>query len=622
MRADRRIIALSIAAAVVVWVMHALVTGFAFHPAGHTFWDLLFTNVSARDFIARQVGTASVLLLGLVFSVVFARSKRAHEELQKERDRSQEYLHVAGVMILALDAGGEITLINDKGCEILGGGREDIIGRNWLDTFVPQRYRDETRAVLERLRAGDIESVEYREGPVVTLGGEERVIAWHNAAFADGDGGFAGVLCSGEDITERRRAEEALRQSERRYRLLAENMTDLVFVQDLDLNLIYISTSVATLYGYTVEEALRLRMEGLLTAKSLRKAEETFRERVAIAGTETHVDIPPLHYECVRKDGSIFWGEVKAILLRDSAGRPVGIQGILRDITDRKRAEDALRFTQFAVDRAPVAVTWMGSDGSFLYVNDEACRALGYSRDEMLRMTVHNVDPDVSPETWPEFWEKLKQEGSRTIQARRKTKDDRIFPVEIVANYLEYDGREYACAFARDITQQRQIEEELRAQSLRDQLTSLYNRRGFFTFGQAQLRLADRLRKKAVLLFVDLDDMKYINDTFGHPTGDLALKEVAGVLEKTFRKPDVVARIGGDEFAVLAMETSEIDGELLVERLRRNLAACNGHENRSFGLSVSIGLAHYPPHAPLTLEDLLYRADELMYRDKCRSRKK
>jgi PAS domain S-box-containing protein len=127
----------------------------------------------------------------------------------------------------------------------------------------------------------------------------------------------------------------------------------------------------------------------------------------------------------------------------------------------RKLAEEALRRTQFSVDRASDAVLWIAPDARILYVNDAACRHLGYSREELLSMKIHDIDPDYQADIWPRHWAELKQRGHSTFESRHRRKDGSIVPVEITINYLEFGGKEYNIAFVRDITERKRLEEEL-----------------------------------------------------------------------------------------------------------------------------------------------------------------
>ncbi|MBC7248740.1 MAG: PAS domain S-box protein [Anaerolineae bacterium] len=138
--------------------------------------------------------------------------KQAEEALRAERDRAQQYLDIAGVMFVALNTAGEVTLINKRGCEILGYEQDEIVGKNWFENFLPDRVRDEVKGVFQKLIAGEIESAEYFENPVLTREGEERIIAWHNTVLRDNEGRIVGTLGSGEDITERKQAEEYLQR--------------------------------------------------------------------------------------------------------------------------------------------------------------------------------------------------------------------------------------------------------------------------------------------------------------------------------------------------------------------------------------------------------------------------
>ena len=143
---------------------------------------------------------------------------------------TQRYLDIAEVMLVVLNGREEVTLINRKGCEVLGADNEQIVGKNWFDTFVPSGSRHEVRSVYERLMTGALGPVERYVNPILRLDGEERLVDWHNAILRDDDGAIVGLLSSGEDITDRERGEAALQESEQEYRQLFNNMTSGVAV--------------------------------------------------------------------------------------------------------------------------------------------------------------------------------------------------------------------------------------------------------------------------------------------------------------------------------------------------------------------------------------------------------
>ena len=135
-------------------------------------------------------------------------------------------------MLVAINTDQEVILINRKGCEILGYKENEIIGRNWFDHFIPERDRNGVKGVFAELIAGDIESVECLENTVLSKSGMEKIVAWHNTIITDEKGHIMGTISSGEDITEHKRAEDALRESEKRYRTLAEAASDMIFIVD------------------------------------------------------------------------------------------------------------------------------------------------------------------------------------------------------------------------------------------------------------------------------------------------------------------------------------------------------------------------------------------------------
>jgi diguanylate cyclase (GGDEF)-like protein len=159
------------------------------------------------------------------------------------------------------------------------------------------------------------------------------------------------------------------------------------------------------------------------------------------------------------------------------------------------------------------------------------------------------------------------------------------------------------------------LERELRSLALTDDLTGLYNRRGFLASATQQLRLARRNKQESLLFFCDVDNLKEINDSFGHGEGDLALIRAADALEQTFRDSDILARLGGDEFAVLAFEASSQYQEAILRRLEKSLKKSNAGASR-YKLSLSVGVGRFDPRRPVSLRELMVQADQAMYERK------
>lgn len=159
------------------------------------------------------------------------------------------------------------------------------------------------------------------------------------------------------------------------------------------------------------------------------------------------------------------------------------------------------------------------------------------------------------------------------------------------------------------------LDRELRSLALTDDLTGLYNRRGFLASATQQLKLARRNSHGILLFFGDVDNLKQINDSYGHGEGDLALIRVADALERTFRDSDILARLSGDEFAVLASEASTRNEEVILRRLEKNLKKSNENESR-YELTLSVGAVRFDPRHPVSLGELMLQADQAMYEQK------
>lgn len=160
------------------------------------------------------------------------------------------------------------------------------------------------------------------------------------------------------------------------------------------------------------------------------------------------------------------------------------------------------------------------------------------------------------------------------------------------------------------------LQEKLRSMSVTDELTGLYNRRGFFTLAEQELKLANRMKKGVFLFYIDIDNLKVINDKYGHLEGDMMILEAANILRGTFRQSDTIARIGGDEFVVILNGAKEKDTDIVASRLQKNLGDFNDKMNHGHQLLMSVGMAFYNPENPASIDDLLSQADKSMYEQK------
>ncbi|MDD5723187.1 MAG: diguanylate cyclase [Syntrophales bacterium] len=301
----------------------------------------------------------------------------------------------------------------------------------------------------------------------------------------------------------------------------------------------------------------------------------------------------------------------------------VGISMITPLFTDRKRAEDALLKSEekfrIIFDKAIDGILIVDfTTKKILHGNDALCSMLGYTQEEIENLTVHDIHPpkNTSP-VLAEFEKRAKggmclAEGVPVLK-----KDGTIFYADINTSRTATGGEHYyVVGIFRDITERKRVEEEMRDMSLRDHLTKLYNRRGFISLAEQQIKVAKREKRQLMLAFVDVDDLKLINDTFGHDEGDGALIGTANVLRNTFREADLKARMGGDEFAILAIDNTDGGTEAFSERLQNTIDNYNAKNSCQYRLSMSWGIAVYDPDSPVDLDTLMSSADKLMYKQK------
>jgi len=299
--------------------------------------------------------------------------------------------------------------------------------------------------------------------------------------------------------------------------------------------------------------------------------------------------------------------------------KPLQFASITIDITDRKISEQEVRSSQRDLEHLFNSLQDMllvlDPQGIVLHVNDAVLKYLGYSRAELVGRTSQELHPDYTPEELAQNIADVVSGNKPTQPIPLRRKDGNVIPVETVVSLGRWGGQAATFAVARDITERQQAEEHLRYLSLHDQLTGLYNR----TFFAAELeRLSGGRDYPLSIICADANGLKLVNDTLGHLAGDELLKESSRILKACLRKSDILARVGGDEFAAILPNTDEDAAEAIVARIK---GAAADHKVLEFDLplSFSIGCAT-STYAEQELEDIFLMADNLMYRDKLTQR--
>lgn len=272
-----------------------------------------------------------------------------------------------------------------------------------------------------------------------------------------------------------------------------------------------------------------------------------------------------------------------------------------------------------AFEMAPIGMALVATDGRWMRVNRALTELVGYSREELLQQTFQDIThPDDLRSDLASLERMLSGEvESETVEKRYVHREGHAVWIQRNTALIRDPAGEplYFISQLQDITERKREEERLRTLSFADELTGLYNRRAFVTMAAEQLKMARRQRRRLLLVYGDLDDLKGINDEHGHAEGDRALVATAAVLRRTFRESDLIARVGGDEFAVLA-EVAEKDATPILQRLGEQLDAESLEGERPYSLSMSLGAARFDPDDPCDIKELVARADSLMYREK------
>ncbi len=538
--------------------------------------------------------------------------KRAEELLRQQKEEQQVIFDAVPAMIFFKDTENRFIRVNRALAQASGMTVEQMEGKSCFELFpdlADKYWKDDSEVIAAGVPKRDIiESMATPNG-----------VAWvktDKIPYWDEKGKIAGVICFSIDITALINTENALRKHFLFLETLIDTIPNPIFYKNIKGEYTGCNDAFAAYMGILKEEILGKTVYDLSPkelADVYKKTDQELFDHPGVQVYETQIKYADEALRDVVFNKATF---------TDEDGNVNGLVGVILDITDRKRAELLIQESEeryrMAIEYSNDGVALVEGD-QHIYVNQKFLDIFGYEKPEDIIgkspfVIVHPDDHEMVME-----YNRKRQRGesvSSRYEFKGIKKDGANLFIEVSAAKITYHGKTVSLAYLRDITERKGMEEKLQTMSLTDELTGLYNRRGFFTLSQQQMKVAERTKKDMLLFFADLDKMKQINDTLGHHEGDKALIDIATILKEVFRESDIIGRMGGDEFAILAIDTTDETREVLIKRLRNILDNYNRPEGRSYQLSLSIGIAHYDPETPLTLDELMTQADTLMYEEK------
>jgi len=424
-------------------------------PDGRTLAYACTASVALRDDEGNPTGVIEV-------SRDITERKRAEEELRRQRDFAEGLIDTAQAIVLVLDTEARIVRFNRYLEELSGYRLDEVRGKDWFTTFLPQSDWDRIRAVF-RQALGDIQT-RGNVNPIVTADGRQREIEWYDKTLKDADGNTVGLLAIGQDITERKQAEEALRESEELYSNIVESMSDGILVLDEHFHYRHWNRAMERISHVPREELVGkgLRPWDVFPHLAEKGVDEMMKEAMRGVVPERE-DIP---YRL--PDGTEGFTSETFLPLRDADGRISGMVGVIRDVTERKRAEEALqeseeKYRHLFEQLNDAAFLADAETGMILDTNAQAEALLGRTRDEIIG--IHQLElhpPGKSGEYRQEFAEHVALGRAADYDGEVLRKDGSVVPVTISAATLTLGGKQLILGLFHDTTDRQQLEEQLR----------------------------------------------------------------------------------------------------------------------------------------------------------------
>ncbi len=553
----------------------------------------------------------SFIGFGFYAAAIIVRAERAEEMSRRDREFAEMVINGMHDAISVIDVRDfRIVDVNAAFLSDLGLTRDEVIGKTCHEVThrspLPCAAPDDPCPLCDTVRLHKYATYEHVH---YTSDGRKVYAEVSTNPIRDDSGRVVKVIHVSRNISERKAAETEMRKLS----TAVEKAADVVVITDSKGIIEYVNPAFETVTGYTREEA-EGRTPSML--KSGLHGEGFYRE---LWDTILSGNIYRNVFVNRKKNGELYYDECTITPMRNGQGAITHFIATAKVITDRIMAENALReseermrtITQMAAN----AIVMIDAAGAVSFWNPAAEKLFGYSAGEALGKDLHEI---IVPLRHYEDFRKgfagfaKTGEGAivgRTLEMVAQRKDGTEFPVDLSISGISINEQWHAVGIIRDITDRKEAEHKLREYAEKDALTGVFNRRKFYELLGQEKERAVRYTRSLSLVMFDIDYFKAVNDTYGHAAGDRVLRKTASVVTEHIRKSDVLGRVGGEEFAVVAAETTAESALALAEKIR---CAVEMAEHDQVGrVTISIGVSAYEDG--LTLDEFVRRADEALY---------
>jgi len=551
--------------------------------------------------------------------------KQAEAALKQNQVFLNTLLNSIPVPVFYKNKAGQYTGFNKAYETFFGATQEKLIGKTVFDISPPELakiYYDKDQELFGG--GGD----QRYESQVKNAFGETRDVIFNKAVLTDSKGAVSGLIGAIYDITERKKAEETLRESEARLQAITDSAHDAIMMIDNNGNITFWNPAAERILGYTKGEVIGKDLHKLIAPERYHAAHLAAFPEFRKTGQGNAVG-KTLELAAVRKDGKEI--DIALSLSTVKIENAWHAVGIMQDITERKQAETDLRASEeryhFITDHTADHIWTMDLSMRYVYSSPAVIKLLGYTVEELLEKS---FDYFFTPESLVMAQKLLAKELETdkdphadpnrilTLQSELYRKDGRLVWLESSLTFIRDESLKPVgiLGVSRDITERKKSEEQIKHLATHDLLTDLPTLRLARDRMSVAINMARRYKKGVALMFVDLDGFKSVNDTLGHDAGDFVLKEIAIRLLSCVRETDTVARIGGDEFLIIATEmNSPENAAQIAEKVLKLVSQPIAFNGQQAKVGTSIGIALFPDHGD-NMDQLIKLADETMYKVK------